>query len=262
MVILRHELRQGNKALAIWTAIIAFMLALCILIYPEMKSQMSEISGMFADMGSFSAAFGMDRINFGEFSGFFGVECGNVLGLGGAFFAAMLGISALAKEEKEQTAEFLLSHPVSRAKVVREKLCAVLLQIVILNAAVIGVTALSVAVIDESPDIKTFALLFLAYFIMQVETAAVCFGISAFIGREGLGIGLGLAALFYFMNIISNLTKDAEFLKYITPFGYTEGADIIADGRIEIKYLAVGLIIMAAGIILAFYRYGKKDIAV
>lgn len=262
MVILKHELGQGKKALAIWTAIIAFMLALCILIYPEMKSQMSEISGMFADMGSFSAAFGMDRINFGEFSGFFGVECGNVLGLGGAFFAAMLGISALAKEEKEQTAEFLLSHPVSRAEVVWEKLGAVLIQIVILNAAVIGVTALSVVVIDESPDIKTFALLFLAYFIMQAETAAVCFGISAFIGREGLGIGLGLAALFYFMNIISNLTKDAKFLKYITPFGYTEGADIIADGRIEIKYLAVGLIIMAAGIALAFYRYGKKDIAV
>ena len=42
-----------------------------------MEGQMNEISGMFADMGSFSAAFGMDRINFGEFAGFFGVECGN-----------------------------------------------------------------------------------------------------------------------------------------------------------------------------------------
>ena len=100
MTIVKHELRRGKTALIIWTAAISFMLALCVMIYPEMSTQMGDISAMFADMGSFSAAFGMDRINFGEFIGFFGVECGNVLGLGGAFFAALIGISALAKEEK------------------------------------------------------------------------------------------------------------------------------------------------------------------
>lgn len=53
MAVLKHELRQGRNALVIWTGIIAFMLGVCVLIYPEMKKQMSEISGMFADMGSF-----------------------------------------------------------------------------------------------------------------------------------------------------------------------------------------------------------------
>ena len=33
--------------------------------------------------------------------GYFGVECGNVLGLGGALFAAVVGASAIAKEERE-----------------------------------------------------------------------------------------------------------------------------------------------------------------
>ena len=64
MIILKHELKQGKNALILWSGIIAFMLGICILIYPEMESQMSEVSGMFADMGSFSAAFGMDRIYF------------------------------------------------------------------------------------------------------------------------------------------------------------------------------------------------------
>ena len=111
MTILKHELWQGKNTLLIWTAILAVMLGVCILIYPEMAVQMEDITDMFANMGSFSAAFGMDRISFGEFMGFFSVECGNVLGLGGAFLSALLGISALAKEEKEQTAEFLLTHP-------------------------------------------------------------------------------------------------------------------------------------------------------
>ena len=81
MTVYKHELKRAKISLLIWTAAISFMLGVCILIYPEMKTQMSDISAMFADMGSFSAAFGMDRINFGSFIGFFGVECGNVLGL-------------------------------------------------------------------------------------------------------------------------------------------------------------------------------------
>lgn len=261
MTILKHELKQGRISLILWTAIIAFMLGVCILIYPEMAGQMDDLSDMFADMGSFSAAFGMDQINFGEFMGYFGVECGNVLGLGGAFFAALLGISALAREEKDQTAEFLLTHPVSRQNVVLQKLLSLLVQLVILNVAVIGVTALTILIVGESPELKTLALLFTAYFCLQVEIAAICFGISAFIRRGGLGIGLGAAALLYFINIIANLTEDAEFLKFITPFGYTEGSDIIANGSIDLGYLSVGLILTAIGIAAAFWQYTKKDIA-
>jgi len=260
MILFKHELRQGRNTLLIWSGVIAFMLGICIFIYPEMKDQMGDISGVFADMGGFSAAFGMDQLNFGEFIGFFGVECGNVLGLGGAFFAALLGISALAKEEKEQTAEFLLTHPVTREKVVLHKLCAVLAQIAILNLLAICITAVSILMIKESPEAKTLAWLFLAYFILQIETASICFGISAFISQGGLGIGLGMAALFYFLNIIANLTEQAEFLKYITPFGYTEGADIIAKGSIDVKYLSVGLVLTAVGIAAAFYWYCRKDI--
>ena len=261
MTIFKHELKRGLTALIIWTASISFMIALCVLIYPEMSDQMGDISAMFADMGSFSAAFGMDRLNFGEFIGFFGVECGNVLGLGGAFFASLLGISALAKEEKEHTADFLLTHPVSREKIIFEKLLAVAAQIAILNIVTIAVTALSVVIIGEEVPAEKLALLFSAYFVMQLETAAVTFGISAFLNRGSLGAGLGLAAVFYFLNIVSNLTEDAKILKYITPFGYTDGADIIADNALNVKYLAVGIIIALIGIAAAFVKYRKKDIA-
>lgn len=261
MVILRQELKQGRMTLLLWTAIIAFMLGVCILIYPEMERQMNEISSMFADMGSFSAAFGMDKINFGEFGGYFCTECGNMLGLGGAFFAALLGISALAKEEKDQTAEFLLTHPLKRTTVVAQKLASVLLQILVLNVAVVGVSVLSALLIGETMEFQTFGLLFLAYFILQVETAAICFGISAFINKSGLGIGLGIAALFYFLNIVANLTEEAAVLKYITPYGYADGADIIANGSLEIKYLIIGLILTVTGITAAFVRYRNKDIA-
>ena len=67
MTVFKHEMKRGKLSLIIWTAIIAFMLAVCVFIYPEMSTQMNEISDMFANMGSFSSAFGLDQLNFGEF---------------------------------------------------------------------------------------------------------------------------------------------------------------------------------------------------
>ncbi len=103
----------------------------CIFLFPEMKGEMDEVSQMFASMGSFTAAFGMDRLNFGELSGFYAIECGNIMGLGGA------------------------------------------------------------------------------------------------------GIGIGVAAMMYFLNIVVNISDKAAFLRYVTLFAYCDGARISEEGGMD-----------------------------
>ena len=63
MTIVKHELRQSRTSFCIWTAAIGFLLVICVFLYPEMKSEMDSISDMFASMGAFTAAFGMDQQN-------------------------------------------------------------------------------------------------------------------------------------------------------------------------------------------------------
>lgn len=103
-------------------------------------------------------------------------------------------------------------------------------------------------------------MLHLAYFLMQIEFVGICFGISAFIKRGGLGIGLGLASMMYFLNIIGNITKKADWIKYVTPFGYTEAADIVAEGSLNLAMVCVGMAITVLGIGIAYWKYCKKDI--
>ena len=162
MTLLKHELRQGRVSLAVWTGAVGFLLAVCVFLFPEMKGQMEGVSDIFASMGSFTDAFGMDRLNFGTLIGFYAIECGNVLGLGGAFYAALTAVSVLAKEEKDRTAEFLLTHPVSRARVLTEKLLAVLLQITLLNAVILGLSLVSMIAIGETIPWKEILLMHLA----------------------------------------------------------------------------------------------------
>lgn len=260
MILTRHELRQGLKPLIIWTMSIAAFMMTCIFLYPEMKDEMGGLGEMFSSMGSFSKAFGMDVLSFGTLKGYYAVECGNVLGIGGAMFAALIGISALAKEEGAHTAEFLFAHPLSRFRAVVEKGLSVLIQLIFLNGIVFALSALSVKMINETIVWRDLALLHIAFFLVQVEIAAICLFFSALLRGGGTGFGLGFALVLYFLNLIANISESVEWLKYLTPFSFAEGSEVLTSGKIEPRYLIPGMCLTALGILAAFPVYAKKEL--
>ena len=64
----------------------------------------------------------------------------------------------------------------------------------------------------------------------------------------------------HFLNIVANISDKAEFVKYITPFGFSDGADIITNGEIDALMVCIGMALGIAGIIAAYIKYTKKDI--
>lgn len=262
ITIFSHEIKQGVRTLAVWTIAVAALILLCMIIFPDMASESANIDEMFATMGGFTEAFGMDKMSISDPLGFYGVECGTILGLGGAFFAALLGARMLSKEETEHTAEFLLTHPLSRGAVITGKLLALVLQVLLFNVVCAALGLASFSLIKETVDLDAFWLFHLAQFVMHLEVAAICFGVSAFLKRGSLGFGLGLAAVFYFLNIFANLSEDFEFLRYITPFGYADAAQVIPDVAIDVQAIGAGCFYLAVGVVLAYVVYSRKDIAV
>ena len=260
MTVVKHELRQGRNAFLIWTAAIGVLLITCIFLYPDMKGEMEGISRLFSSMGAFTAAFGMDRLDFGTLSGYYAIECGNVLGLGGAFFAALCAVTILSREEQEHTAEFLLAHPVSRLRIAAEKLISVFLRILGLNLLILLLAVGSMIAIGEEIPWKGLLLLHLAYTILQLEISGICFGISAFMRRGSLGVGLGIAILLYMLNLIANISDAASFLKYITPFAYCDGADIMHLKQLDGIRISIGAVLCTGGVLAACLYYPRKDI--
>lgn len=260
MTVLKHELKIGRTSFLIWTGVISFLLAVSVCLFPEMKGQMDDIGDMFSSMGSFTEAFGMDQLNFGTLIGYYAVECGNVLGLGGAFFASLCAVGILSKEERDGTAEFLLTHPVSRARVVTEKLIALIVQITAMNLVIFAISLCSMAAIGESIPWKEILLLHLSYYLLQMELGGICFGVSACLRKGSVGMGIGIAILAYFLNLIANITKSVEFLKYVTPFGYCDGAQIVNGDGLDVVKIAVGMAFCLLGISAAYVYYQRKDI--
>ena len=154
----------------------------------------------------------------------------------------------------------MLTHPVSRKRVITEKLIAVLIQITAINVIIYALSVGSIAAVGEAIPWKEISLIHLAYYLLQLELAGICFGISAFLRKGSIGIGLGIAVMMYFLNLIANIADVADFLKYITPFGYCEGADIVSNGSLDCTLVAIGIVLGISGIIIAYLKYVKKDI--
>ena len=260
MTVFRKELRDGAVSFWVWSAVIGGLMAVCVGLYPSMKGSVGDMSAMFADMGEFSAAFGLDQLAFGTIMGFYGTECGNILGLGGAFFAALTAMGLLAGEEGGHTAEFLLTHPVSRTRIVGEKLAALAVMILALNLICFACGAGGILAIGKEAKWGDLLRFHGAMLLMQLEIGGVCFGLSALLRRSSFGLAMGLAAGLYFLGLLINLDDALEYLRFVTPFYYADAARVFAEEALAGAILAgCGLGAFGAGFGLWWYQ--RKDIA-
>lgn len=222
MTLYRHEMKMNLKSLIIWTLCVGGMCFGCILLYTSLEDSLQEIADVYANMGAMSTALGMDKMSLATLTGFYATEIAMMHGLGGAMFAAILGTGMLSKEEAGHTSEFLNVFPIGRGQIVIEKYLALLSNILLFNLVC--------------------ALLYVLGFVM-------------------MGAGLGLVILLFAADMMCRIIPAIENVKYLTPFYYSNGADIFTNGEIDGVMMAIGIGMLCAAFVAAFLKYGKKDLA-
>lgn len=261
MTLAKHELKRNMLSVLIWSITICAMTLLTMLIFPSFRAQMGSITQLISSLGPFTSAFGLDEMDFTSAIGFYGTESGTMLTIGGALFAAMTGIGLLSKEENNHTAEFLLTLPISRKRVVFEKLLSLFTLVLVLNILCFGVGVLSFLLINETVSFWNLALFHAAQCMMHFEIGCICFCVSAYSRRTQIGVGLGLALLLYFISLLVNMVDVLKPLRYLTPFSYADAPTTLSKGTVDgvLIALGAGVTMLSAG--CAFARYHAKDLA-
>ena len=113
---------------------------------------------------------------------------------------------------------------------------------------------------EEIPA-KEMLLYHSALFLMQLEIGTICFAISAIVRKNLVGPGLGIAILAFAADMMCRIIPAIENLKYITPFYYSNAADIFTTQRLDSPLLLIGAAITLAALALALLTYTKKDLA-
>lgn len=262
MVLYMHEMKMNLKSLILWTLCVGGLCFGCILLYTSLEDSIQEIADVYSNMGSMSVALGMDKMSLATLTGFYATEIAMMHGLGGAMFAAVLGIGMLSKEEAGHTTEFLNVLPVGRSRIFSQKYMAVVSNIFIFNLVCFILYILGFLLMNEEISGKEMVLYHFAQLVMQIELATVCFMISAFTKKNLMGAGLGLVILMFAADMMCRIIPAIEDMKYITPFYYSNAADIFTEGSIDNVMFGIGLGIIVITFVMAGIRYGKKDFAV
>lgn len=268
MNVFKYEFRRLFKPAITWSVVCGVIISMFMLFFPSMKnSGMQDL--VFAKMDAlpegFLEAFNLsDMVDFSKLPDYTAYVI-QYIAMATGIYGAILGVSALVKEESEGTIEFLYSKPITRNRIVTAKLSASALIfymfIIILGIITMGISFMvkpgEVEVINMIMDIKTLyiGMAFLGYIFM-----AIGFLISVFIKTSKQAVPIALAVFFtsYLMGIFGKLKDSLNFFLYFSPFDYVVPAKIIKNG-FEIKYLVLGLCIIIISIIGTYLVYNKKD---
>lgn len=260
-MIFRHEWRSYYKTLLIWACcIITFDFGM-LLLYPQLQSTMDKMASAYQEMGGLATAFGMDQLSLGQARGFYGTYIGAVLAVGGGMFAAILGTGVLSKEEGGHTAEYLFTLPYSRINIVLKKIIAVFSILFVFNVLNLLFGIAGLEAINAEYAMKEIVLFHIGQLMMHIEVASICILISSCTKKVNMGMGLGIALLFYFLDMMSRVLEPLDFCRYITPYYYANAADILTKGRIDMGLLGLGVCVTIACIIGALSIYNARDLA-
>ena len=265
-----RELREYRNSVLIWCVAIGALVLMGMAFFPMLMQgeTQQQLKGFLESpfMKTMLAAMGTSIEILSNVLGFYATRIAMFTGLMGGIFAINLGAKILAREEKEQTAEFLLAKPVTRIEVVGSKVAAFLTCLVFLN---VFLTALGLVLIELFKGTSEYSLSAFFSFSTYIFLLTLLFGALGFVlsilikrGRPVNNISLGIVLGTYFIELISNVTPEAQAIGYLSPFKFVPKAVLSPGYGIEGLRLLYFLGISVLLFCITFLIYRKKDILI
>lgn len=262
MNVFARELRASVKSLAIWGVIVVLFVIVGLAKFsayannPDMLAVLNDLpAGMLA-------AFNLKAFNLTTVTGFYGIMF-SYYALLLCIAAVMWGSDTISKEERDKTVEFSLTLPVTRGRVVTGKALAALANCVGLLLVTWGASIVGAA--SYKPDAAFYgflALCMLALLILQLVflSLGILLGCAIKQYRQVTSLAVGLLLATYFLSIVVTMSKDLDFLKYLTPFRYFDPVAMLNESRLDVGFVALSLAIVLVSMAGAYYTYSRRDL--
>jgi len=231
------ELKRNRKNLLIWSGIVVGFTFMIVSLFPYMQGMGAELGTLMESMPEeMSKAFGMEADSWSNIMGFYKTYYGVYIIVLMAIYTGSTGAQILSKEERERTAEFLLTQPISRSEIVWSKIASLYTLSGFIFLAQIIVAALGMAVFsDKAIDWSDFLIvhihgLFLVIFFTAIGVLISMFGTPK---KNFMGPVVGVVFGCYILNALSMATSSVDWLGYLTPFHYMRFDVTAADFGFE-----------------------------
>lgn len=264
MNIVKRELRSNLKSMIIWSVAIVLLVSVWMIEYESFAENPAIDDFMEAIPQGMLSALGMQDFTLGSLNGYIGsISLYLYLLLG--MQAILLGSSIISKEERDRTAEYLFTLPISRRKVIVGKTISAIINLVILNIITLISMILTTMSYDKGEDYYSFiGITFVSIFIIQMIFLSIGMFVSSVNKRhkKSANISVGILIVTFLISSLINMVDSVDFLKYITPFKYFDTSYILNEMRLELTYIVISILIIVAGIGGTFIFYPKRDLQI
>lgn len=262
--IFKYELKGHFKSIAWWSISNVLLILLFFSLYPtfgEDAALMEKIMENYPE--EMLKAFGMSTaLPLSSVLGYL-VFCFAFIQLLFAIQASQYGFGILSVEEREFTADYLMSKPVSRLSILTAKVSAALSSL--LTTLIISSLGLiiSVQLFNNGHDFEWQPILVLlsSVFWFQLTFLAIGLMVSVILRRirNVLSFSLGLAFGTYILNAVRAII-DGDILGYLTPFYYFDPSYILINGAYDLSLAAISFGILILASVVTVWLYLKRDI--
>jgi ABC-2 type transport system permease protein len=263
MNIYMHEFKSISRSVITWAIAIFAVMALYMSVFSSFAADAEVMNEMLAEFPEeLLAAFGMNGVDLSTVLGYFGITILFVQVLV-AVQAANYGFGLVSIEERELTADFLLTRPVGRPKILTSKLLAALTGLAITNiVAWISAFALIGIFGDGRPyDSGILVLLLLTVTFIQLFFLTVALLISLFTKkiRSVTPYALGLVFGLYVLAAFSNMAGEV-FIENISPFKHFEANYIVSNGAYDSPLIFLSFALIVISLAGSYILYNRRDI--
>jgi len=261
-----REMKSNRKSLIGWSVGMFFLVVSGMAKFEGYSSTgSSNITGLVDKFPkAMLAIFGMTGLDLTTLVGYFGVLYLYVI-LMAAIHAGMLGANIIAKEERDHTSEFLYVKPVSRNRVLTEKLLAGFVNLLILLGATAASSIWIVGFYNKNYDLTPTVLTLIAGVFMFQLLSFVFGAFFAGISKNPKLPAVAVTTVImmsYLVSVVVDLDARFDFLRNLTPFQYFGAPKIIADGGLDPIFLGVALVVSILLIVSTYVFYGRRDFSV
>lgn len=264
MNIFKQEFNMKIKSIVIWSLSLAGFMIFYMAFFPTMIKDSTALDSIMSSMPKelFQALGLREGLSISSLIGYFTLTF-TLIQLAIAIQSANYGFSILTEEERDLTADFLMTKPISRSKVYFSKFIAAFLSLII-TAIVVSIgsfIALELFNAGQNYDTLNVLKLLITIPIFQLVFLSMGMLISLFFKkvRSVLSLSMGLAIGLYVINSVSGIVN-SEVLGYFSPYYYFEPGIILKNGEYDCILLFLGFGIIAISLIGSYIIYNKRDI--
>lgn len=263
MNIYLHELKNKLRSVITWSAAIILLLFIFMALFQGFSQDTAMVNDLLAKFPrELLVAFGMEDLDWSSITGYFGMLFVFVQ-ICLAVQSANYGIGLVSVEESEWTADFLLTKPVGRPKIMTTKLLAALTALGITQAVVWAASFLMLNLYrgDQTFDGKPVILVLLSMIIFQLFFLTVGIAISLLVKRVRSVTPLSMALVFglYILNAFGNMVGQKSF-EVLSPFKQYAPSYIVKHAAWDASLAWISIPVIVLAIAASYALYSRRNI--